>query len=187
MKNLLILLVLFISSFSYAQNCLTRDSLYQNYDEKLVHSEVVLVDSVGQIELVKRVKNWGGKTFINLKEVLVAETDNQLIFNYTTTSSGVSKYGNINSITYVRLIVVFKDGRIKASLFDDGNVAGAGTPARTYFYTNAFPKLETTICNKGNEKTYYEIYKNYRLNLLSTLESLKSALKINSLEFDDDF
>ena len=187
MKSLLILHVLFISLFSYTQNCLTRDSLFQKYDEKLVHSEVVLIDSISQIELVKRVKNWGGKTFVNLKEVLVGETDNQLVFNFTTSSSGGSKYGNINSITYVRLIVVFKDGRIKASLYDDGNVAGAGTPARTYFYTNAFIKPETTICDKGNEKTYYEIYKNYKLNVLSIMESLKSALKNTSLEVDDDF
>ncbi len=97
MKNLLILPFIFLSFSTFAQNCITRDSTFQNFDEKLIYSEVILIDSVNQAELIRRAKNWGGTAFVNLKEVLVAETDNQLVFNYSTSNSG----GMIVSKEYV--------------------------------------------------------------------------------------
>ena len=187
MKNLISLLFLLFSFSSISQDCLTRDSIFEKYDEKLVYSEVVLIDSVSQAELVKRAKNWGGTAFVNLKEVLVAETDNQLVFNYITSNSGGSLFGRITSNTYIRLIVMFKDGRIKASFYDDGNVAVAGYSARSYFFTDAFPKPETKVCFKGSSKTSYEIYKSYKTNVLSSMEELKQGLKKSSTVLIDDF
>jgi hypothetical protein len=182
MKNLLLVLLVIVSLNLKAQNCLTRDSIYQNFDEKLVHSEVVIVDSISKSELIKLIKNWGGLTFVNLKEVLVSETENQLVFNYITSNSG----GSITSSTYVRLVIMLKDGRIKASFYDDGNVAAVGYPARTYYFTSSFPKPESTLCYKGGFKSYYEIYKSYKLKIFSTMQSLKTALT-NPSKVDDDF
>ncbi len=100
-----------------------------------MHSEVVIVDSIRKSELITLVKNWGGLTYVNLKEVLVSETENQLVFNYITSNSG----GSITSSTYVRLVIMLKVGRIKALFFDEGNVAAMGYPARTYYFTSSFP------------------------------------------------
>lgn len=168
-------------SFS-AQNCLTRDSIYQNFEEKLVHSEVVNVDSASKSELINLAKEWGATNFVNLKEVLVSETENQLVFNYITSSTG----GNLTSNTYIKLILLFKDGRAKASFYDDGNVAAIGYPARTYYFTRSFPKPESTFCNKGALKSSYELYKDYKAKTLATMQSLKNALTKTS-EIDDDF
>lgn len=101
-----------------------------------MHSEVVIVDSISKPELITLVKNWGGLTYVNLKEVLVSETENQLVFNYITSNSG----GSITSSTYVRLVIMLKVGRIKASFFDEVNVAAMGYLARTYYFTSSFPK-----------------------------------------------
>ena len=58
------------------------DSFYQNENERLIYSGVHLFDGVKQNELLKKVKNWAGTNFVNLKEVLVGETDDQLVLNY---------------------------------------------------------------------------------------------------------
>lgn len=182
MRNLILTFLLGISLSFNAQNCLTRDSIYQNFEEKLVHSEVVNIDSASKSELINLAKDWGGINFVNLKEVLVSETENQLVFNYITSNTG----GNITSNTYIKLILLFKDGKVKASFYDDGNVAAVGYPARTYFYTGSFPKPESTLCNKGAFKSYFEIYKGYKAKTLDTMKSLKIALT-KTQEIDDDF
>lgn len=189
MKYLLFFPFLFLSVSGKAQNCLTRDSIFQNFDEKLVYSEVVLIDSVSQAELIRRAKNWGGTAFVNLKEVLVAETDNQLVFNYIASNSG----GMITSKEYIRLVIQFKDGRIKASFYDDGNVFtpstqySAAVAARTYYYTNTYKEPETTLCEKGMSKAAYQIHKSFRKGVISTMEELKSALQKSAAVLDDDF
>ncbi len=189
MKYFLILPFIVLSLSTTAQNCLTRDSIFQNFDEKLIHSEVVLIDSVSQAELIRRAKNWGGTAFVNLKEVLVAETDNQLVFNYITSNSG----GMITSKTYVRLVVQFKDGRIKASFYDDGNVYypptqySAAVPARTRYYTDAYKNPEATLCEKGLSKAAYQVHKSFNQSTLSTMEELKTALQKTTTIVNDDF
>jgi hypothetical protein len=189
MKTLYVIAFVFFSFSTLSQNCLTRDSIFQNFDEKLVYSEVVLIDSVNQAELIRRAKNWGGTAFVNLKEVLVAETDNQLVFNYITSNSG----GMITTKTYIRLVVQFKDGRIKASFYDDGNVYcpptqySVAVPARTRFYTSAYKNSETTICEKGIYKGAYQIHKSYKEGVLSTMGELKQALQKSAAVVNDDF
>ena len=176
MKYLLFFPFLFLSVSSMAQNCLTRDSIFQNFDEKLIYSEVVLIDSVSQAELIRRAKNWGGTAFVNLKEVLVAETDNQLVFNYITSNSG----GMITSKEYIRF-------------YDDGNVFtpstqySASVAARTYYYTNTYKEPETTLCEKGMSKAAYQIHKSFRKGVISTMEELKSALQKSAAVLNDDF
>ncbi len=188
MKYLLFVPFMYFSLSSTAQTCITRDSTFQNFNEKLVHSEVVLIDSVSQAELIRRAKNWGGTAFVNFNEVLVAETDNQLVFNYITSNSG----GMITSKEYIRLVVQFKDGRIKASFFDDGNVFtpstqyAAAVAARTYYYTNTYKDSETMLCEKGMTKAVYQIHKNFKKGILSTMDELKSALQKSATVVDDD-
>jgi hypothetical protein len=189
MKYLLILPFIVLSLSTTAQNCLTRDSIFQNFDEKLIHSEVVLIDSVSQAELIRRAKNWGGTAFVNLKEVLVAETDNQLVFNYISSNAG----GMIASKEYIRLVVQFKDGRIKASFYDDGNVYTPSTQyssavaARTYYYTNTYKEPETILCEKGLSKAAYQIHKSFKKGTLSTMSELKTALQKSADVVNDDF
>jgi hypothetical protein len=189
MKYFFIFPFIVLSFSTLAQNCYTRDSIFQNFDEKLIHSEVVIIDSVSQAELIRRAKNWGGTAFVNLKEVLVAETENQLVFNYISSNSG----GMVTSKEYIRLVVQFKDGRIKASFYDDGNVYtpstqySAAVPARTYYYTNAYKEPETTLCEKGLSKAAYQVHKSFKQSTLSTMDELKTALQKTATVVNDDF
>ena len=188
-KNLFYIAFMLFSFSSISQDCLTRDSIFEKYDEKLINSQVILVDSVSQAELVKRAKNWGGTAFVNLKEVLVAETDNQLVFVYITSNTG----GLVTTKDYIRLVIQFKDGRVKASFYDDGNTYypasqySSAVAARTYYRTDSFPKPESTICNNLLNRPYYKIFKSYKAKVLSSMEELKQALKKSSTVLIDDF
>jgi hypothetical protein len=58
------------------------DSFFENKTDYLIYSKVILLDSTNSEEIIKRVKNWGGINFVNLREVLVTETSDQLVLNY---------------------------------------------------------------------------------------------------------
>ncbi len=91
------------------------------------------------------------------------------------------------------MVVQFKDGRVKASFYDDGNVYyppsqyAAAVAARTYYYTNAYKDAETTICEKGMAKATYQIHKSFKKGVLSTIGELKLSLQKSATVVNDDF
>lgn len=79
--------LLFIFTLSFVVNANSQyliDSLYINKGDLLINQRILVIDSVSREELINRIKNWGGVSFVNLKEVLVSETQDQLVFNYIT-------------------------------------------------------------------------------------------------------
>ena len=102
-------------------NKLSIDSLYENKDENLILSKVIEFEGLKKDELKTKVKNWGSTKFTNLKEILVSETDDQIVLNYIDKSFFIKYMGNIPYSWYVRLVIQFKDGKIKCSYYDDGN------------------------------------------------------------------
>jgi hypothetical protein len=102
-------------------NKLSIDSLYENKEENLIISRVLEFDELKKEELKTKVKNWGSTKFVNLKEILVSETDDQIVLNYIDKSFFIKYMGNIPYSWYVRLVIQFKDGKIKCSYYDDGN------------------------------------------------------------------
>jgi hypothetical protein len=93
--------------------------------------------------------NWGSTHFVNLKEVLVGETEDQLVFNYITNDFYLKTMGMVTQVSwYVRMVTQVKDGRIRVQLYDDGNAykpgsysGGVSTPAmqsRTYHLSYYF-------------------------------------------------
>lgn len=100
---------------------LNLDSLYINKDELLIHSGVLEFVRLNKEQLKTKVKNWGSTKFVNLKEVLVSETDDQIVLNYIDNSFFIKYMGTIPYSWYVRLVIQFKDGKIKCSYYDDGN------------------------------------------------------------------
>ena len=65
---------------------LNIDSFYKDKSELLIYTEVVQVDSLKKEVLIKKVKNWASTNFVSLKEVMVSETDDQIVLNYITNS-----------------------------------------------------------------------------------------------------
>ena len=93
MKKILILLpFLLITIISNSQSSLLVndklhiDSLYENKEENLIISRVLEFEGLKKDELKTKVKNWGSTKFVNLKEVLVSETDDQIVLNYIESS-----------------------------------------------------------------------------------------------------
>ena len=166
--------LLFFSKIIFAQNCITVDSVYQNVTEKLILEKVFTIDSTSKPELIKNTKNWGGQTFANLKEVLVSETEDQLVFNYIE-----------SNYYYIRLIVKFKDGKVKVSFYDDGNVSGVFAP-RSRFWTDWFEQKPVT-CEKSLYKREYLLITKYRENVVATSKRLENYLQNVKIKNEDDF
>ena len=126
MKTIVLFSLLLFSSITNAQYQI--DSLYQDKEQLLINQNVIIVDSVSREELINRIKNWGGVSFVNLKEVLVSETQDQLVFTYVTSGFYVKSMGITTPLDwYVRMVVQVKDGRIRVQQFDDGNTYRAGS------------------------------------------------------------
>ena len=51
------------------------DSLYENKDDYLIISKILEFEGLKKDDLKTKVKNWGSTRFVNLKEVLISETD----------------------------------------------------------------------------------------------------------------
>ena len=131
---------------------MTLDDFYQDKSNYLIYSVVDTFDTIQRDVLITRIKNWAGLKFVNVNEVLVGETQSQLVFNYIdNTYYEKSLMGKIHRDWYYRLIIQMKDDRVKISIYDDGNAYWPGsysqysnvpaTRARTYtFSTLTFKK-----------------------------------------------
>lgn len=141
MKKFLMVAITLIASVSgFAQEkTFTIDSFYQKKEELLIYSKVIEFPSKTKSEIINGFKNWGSTSFVNLKEITVSETEDQIVLNYTTKQMYVKFLGATTVCEwYVRLIAEFKDGKVRVSFIDDGNTFWPGnqyapaTRARMY-------------------------------------------------------
>jgi hypothetical protein len=129
MKYFITTLFLIVSLIGKSQSSLlvdgklNVDSLYQNKDELIIHSGVLEFEGLTKEQLKTKVKNWGATKFVSLKEILVSETDDQIVLNYIDKNMFMKTMGiKIDSDWYIRLVIQFKDGKVRCQYFDDGNV-----------------------------------------------------------------
>ena len=188
MKTIVLFSLLLFSSIINAQYQI--DSLYQDKEQLLINQNVIIVDSVSREELINRIKNWGGVSFVNLKEVLVSETQDQLVFTYVTSGFYVKSMGITTPLDwYVRMVVQVKDGRIRVQQFDDGNTYRAGsysggvtvpaTQARRYHLNDYF-------ADGVARKMYNDGFIQFKAATLKTLNSLETAIKSPKIESGKD-
>jgi hypothetical protein len=179
MKKIALFLTLVLSFFAKSQ--FQIDSLYTDKEQLLINQKVIIVDSVSREELINRIKNWGGVSFVNLKEVLVSETQDQLVFTYVTSGFYVKSMGITSTLDwYVRMVVQVKDGRIRVQQFDDGNTFRPGsysggvsvpaTQARLY-------NLDDYFVDGVARKMYNDGFIKFKAATLTTLNSLEVAIK----------
>jgi len=172
MKKLKVLTILMMSLLTLTTNGQMQiDEFYDNKSEYLIYSIVENFDSTSQDELIIRVKNWGGTNFVNMKQVLVSETKEQLVFNFITKSFFITTLGTDNTYDwYIRMVVQVKDNKIKISLFDDGNCYFGGVSARTYKFLDYFK-------NGVSRKPHNNGFINVRKSCVSTANSLVTSIK----------
>jgi len=187
-KHIFYTLCILVLNFGKAQTLqenLHIDSFYQNKSEYLILSKIVnLKDSIGKSSLINKIKNWSATAFVNSKEVLVSETDDQLVFVYITKSFFMKGlFGEHNTVSwYIRLVVQLKDNRIRLQFFDDGNVYVAGSyynnvrvasvPDRSSKFTNYFNKDDNTRTRKMYDEGFY----NLLLSINQTAKDIESAI-----------
>ena len=185
---------LLCSSSVFSQESIHIDSMFQNKDENLLFSRIVSLDSVSQTEIKQRVKNWAGTTFRNMNEVLVSETETQLVFNYIESSKFKGGFGiPFDYPEYTRIVIQMKDNKMKASFYDDGNVfrLGSGnapsTPSRSQYMKDNF-KGKEKIENSGiSGKIRYQAVTDYFQRVKLTAYSMEAEVKKKGKEIASDF
>jgi hypothetical protein len=158
-----ICLLSFYFNKSHAQFLL--DSLYQDPNTYLIFSEVFEFDSIPTQESIKRIKNWSGTQFVNPKEVMVGETENQLVFNYITSKFYFNGIVKIPLDWYIRLIIQIKQNKIRLMFFDDGNAYrppvytgnGMGVPAVPARIDKLSAYIKKGKSTKAMEKPFREL------------------------------
>ena len=165
-----------------ADEKLNIDSLYQDKSQYLLFSSVSQFDSLKKEDLMKAVKNWAGTAFVNLKEVLVGETDDQLVFDYVDKSYYVKSLGIKSTVNwYIRLVTQFKDGKIKCSFYDDKNAYSQGMGTRSFYLSSYFKESDgKQIARNPNKDGLIALYQ-------STAETMVSLTKAITTKSKSDF
>jgi hypothetical protein len=217
-KIQILLMMLFLSNITFfvlAQKSVVEGvKEYKDIKEKMYISSVIEVEGKTKKDLMNAFKNWGGVTFNNFREVIVSETDDQIVLVYTTSVPRITKVlltTNTNLLKqYVRMIVEFKDGKVRLSFYDDGNVfipssyAGnipiPGAAARSYYMSDIYNNLikyenEWDYKKPESEKDYlklknsnYKFIMAYQADIEKTLSSAIEGIKnSNNIKRKDDF
>lgn len=212
MKKVLLSLVLFVSTslVCKSQETDTIPELlpYEDVSSGLFVSKIVEVKDKSQKDLITQFKNWASTRFVNLKEVMVSETENQIVLNYITkTNSYMKSLGMklpMNYSWYVRMVVQFKDGKVRAQFYDDGNSFIAGeyskygsvpaVPART-MYVHTYTKkpenvkdLHRNTMSAGTSGILYDTHCEWQRNIMNMVSSFeKGMLDATIVGKKDDF
>lgn len=165
MKNLFVLLFSFITLSVVGQ--VHINDFYKNKDTYLIQSLEVETNKT-QKEVIQSVKNWAGENFVNMNEVLVSETENQLVFRYVNNSYYRS--------WYLKMIVKIENQKVKISVYDGGNVGYYDSMLKryvspsTYFFIHGFNK--ENISRKLNTKGLLDTHS----NINNTIREIQSVL-----------
>lgn len=191
-----------IVSFGQDEEVVPDLKPYEDANSKLFISKVIEVPNKTQKELATQFKNWASTSFVNLREIMVSETDNQIVLNYITeTPTYMRILGMKEPLVYswyVRVVAQFKDGKTKISFFDDGNVFIPGkvtrytttpsTPARSMFISGWTTKPES-VKKMHNSNFFYDCHYKWQNNVISILANCENGIKNTSLvaKLNDDF
>lgn len=133
--------LLFVSFQSQSQSSsIPQLKPYEDLSSKLYTSKVIEFNGKSKKELQNTFKNWAATAFNNLREVMVSETENQIVLVYIIEVPVVQKLVGIKVTDiwplYVRFVAEFKDDKIRVSLYDDGNSLYAYFPPRSVYISN---------------------------------------------------
>jgi hypothetical protein len=196
-----------ICTFSlFAQSDVPDLKKYEDENLKLYSSKVIELQGKTQKDLILLFKNWGATTFANFKNVLISETENQIVLVYIEEIPLVVKSLGMavtdKSKQYVRIVAEFKEGKCRISLYDDGNAprttettiySNPSVPARSYYMVDIIQKLQKPSTIKDYTKPKFAWYPTaikYQENLDNLLISAEEGIKnptATSPKRKDDF
>ena len=192
-----------VAMISFGQEEIIRDlKKFEDVTNGLYVSKTIEIPNKTTKDIQTQFKNWASTSFVNLKEVMVSETDNQIVLNYITKTSNYIKTMGIKSYMsyswYIRLVAQFKDGKIRVQFYDDGNAFKPGeysrygslpsTPARSIYIRsfNSTPKPEDP---KDLHKSgfWYDVACDWQYNVDNMVLSFEKGIKENTSVIKDDF
>lgn len=170
---------------------------WEDINSKLYVSKVIEFEGKSQKDLIVLYKNWASIAFVNLKEVLVGETESQIVIRYILNTSANYKIMGMKGTSgfnwYVRLIAQFKDGKVKVSFFDEGNVPTPstsvngiivpGSPSGSYYVCHQINKPKDLL--KVNS-LFYQYHLMWQNKVDDMIVSIETQLK-NPYKLKDDF
>ena len=178
MKQLLkILIGLFITSNLYSQTEIDSISIYN--EKKLIERKRIYKDEEGLIDekiyqynnksiedLKILIKNWGGVNFRSFKDVLVNETNNQLVIRCISSS--------IINNSYIKMIIDLKENKVRIRIYDE-EFKSLGL-----FFGIGLTKNKEICCVNGNGEA-----KNFHKEYIKELEKFYLNIKSNSISIND--
>ena len=202
-KTIFFLVTYVIANLGFSQDIpenLHIDSFYQNKSEYLILSKIIyLKDSIGQNNIINKIKNWSGIAFVNPKEVLVSETNDQLVFEYISKSFFMKGlFGEHNNISwYLRLVIQVKGDRVRLQFYDDGNVYIPGSysnnvriaavPDRSSKLTAYFNKEDNTRTRKMYDEGFYNLTMTINQTAKEIESSILNQINIKEQQKKDDW
>lgn len=170
---------------------------WEDINSKLYLSKVIEFEGKSQKDLIVLYKNWASVAFVNLKEVLVGETESQIVIRYILNTSANYKIMGMKGTSgfdwYVRLIAQFKDGKVKVSFYDEGNVPTPstsvngiivpGSPSGSYYVCQQINKPKDLL--KVNS-SFYQYHLMWQNKVDDMIVSIETQLK-NPYKLKDDF
>jgi hypothetical protein len=144
------------------------NEIYEDESKGLIETFIIEVKDKNQKQLVKDFKNWYSKYFISLKTTLQSETEDQLVFNYIHTSFFKQGLFQINSPNdhHLRLVVQFKDYKIRVQFIDDLSFVSYG---EKYIIVNSSNKYYI----KGIK---YQLYLNELKHMSEILTDINNSI-----------
>lgn len=170
---------------------------WEDINSKLYVSKVIEFEGKSQKDLIVLYKNWASIAFVNLKEVLVGETDSQIVIRYILNTSANYKIMGMKGTSgfdwYVRLIAQFKDGKVKVSFFDEGNVPTPSTSINGIIVPGS-PSGSYYVCQQVNKpkdlkkvnSSFYQYHLMWQNKVDDMVLAIETQLK-NPYKLKDDF
>jgi hypothetical protein len=189
-------------SFGQEENEIVPDlKPYEDASSRLFISKVIELPGKSQKELVNQFKNWASTSFVNLREVMVSETENQIVLNYTTqTASYMKSLGMKIPHTmswYVRLVAQFKDGKARIQFYDDGNAFKPGEysrygnipsiSARSLYVSYVTNKPESFKDMHKPANVNYDLHYQWQNNVSSIASACEKGMKEETSLAKSDF
>ena len=175
---------------------------YEDVASGLYKSKVIEVPGKSQKDLSTMFKNWASKSFVNLREITVSETESQIVLNYILPTSAtikvpLAKPFLVSLSWYVRLVVQFKDGKLRLQAYDDGNAFKPGevskysnvpsVAARTY-YVKTFTKKPLTHKEYQDYKgLFYQYHVLWQQSIDKLFLEAENGVAKADLSLKDDF
>jgi hypothetical protein len=175
-------LVFILSShITYSQNSIDSLNIFNDkhiieYNKIFLNGEGMIFESVCEYknksinDLKGLIKNWGGVNYRSFKDVLVNETDNQLVLRYS--------YENLPLNTFIKTIIDLKENKIRIRIYDEGfETLGF------YFHYNS---SDTNLCCvnkngvvKNSEKRSMDHLIEYYKMIISLSNQLNNYILLN--------